>query len=164
MGSICACDRAWMTKLVKPSDVGKAFAFFGLFQAICPLIATPLIGVIYGEISEVPHTPHYLLDITLQISNISAQNTNCLDLFSSPRGALAFDEYDHRNSRLKNVHNPALPQVYPDYGDDQSLLRGLVGGAWLLPVVLLLSSSTIVTTVLHLRRDRQETTEIVVKI
>ena len=50
---ICACDRSWMSKLVAPTDVGKAFAFFGLFQAIAPLLATPVVGVIYTWSSKV---------------------------------------------------------------------------------------------------------------
>ena len=48
-----ACDRSWMSKLVAPTDVGKAFAFFGLFQAIAPLLATPLVAVIYTWSSKV---------------------------------------------------------------------------------------------------------------
>ena len=55
---VCACDRSWMTKLVSPSDVGKAFAFFGLFQAVSPLVSTPIISVIYREASKV--MPWYL--------------------------------------------------------------------------------------------------------
>ena len=61
---MCACDRAWLTKLVAPSDVGKAFAFFGLFQAVTPLVSTPIISVIYREASEVmPWCPHLLRPI-----------------------------------------------------------------------------------------------------
>jgi MFS-type transporter involved in bile tolerance (Atg22 family) len=41
-----------MSKLVKPTEVGKAFAFFGLFQAFVPMVAGPIVGVIYRETSK----------------------------------------------------------------------------------------------------------------
>ena len=42
-----------MSKLVKPNEVGKAFAFFGLFQAVVPLVSIPIVGAIYANTIEV---------------------------------------------------------------------------------------------------------------
>ena len=67
---MCACDRSWMSKLVAPTDMGKAFAFFGLFQAIAPLLATPVVGVIYTWSSKVVKQQQFNSNKKLCISSL----------------------------------------------------------------------------------------------
>ena len=42
-------------------------------------------------------------------------------------------------------------QVYPNFGPDKSFLRGLIGGVWLLPLVVFLVAATLATLVFYLR-------------
>ena len=42
-------------------------------------------------------------------------------------------------------------QVYPNFGPDKSLLRGLIGGVWLLPLVVFLVAATLASLVFYLR-------------
>ena len=63
---------------------------------------------------------------------------------------------------MKLICNIFYSQEYPGYTDSSGWVRGLVGGAWLSPIILLLLISTLITLGLYVsdrQRKKQEESE-----
>ena len=51
-------------------------------------------------------------------------------------------------------------KVYPNFGDDESFLRGLVGGAWMLPFVVFLIGALLAAVLAYIRQRSSSPSQI----